>query len=80
MSALHFEERRNGSIEAMLGAVTVATIVEVDHPPARGAFTMLLPPWAQVWEFAESADAAKDVVRKRVEAWLQAAGLKGSGS
>lgn len=75
MSRVHFEERRDGRTDIMLGVVTVGVIVAVDHPELRAAWMLVLPPWAQRWSFELDTEAAKDTARRRVAEWIEIAGL-----
>jgi hypothetical protein len=76
-SPLIFEDRRDGRIDAMLGAITVGCIVPIDHTENRAAYTFALPP-TRGFLFARSIDRAKAKLKVLTADWLKAADLRGA--
>lgn len=72
---VHFEERRDGRTDAMLGIVTVGTVIAIDHPELRAAWAVDLPGCPKPWRPAADAEAAKHALIKAAHDWLRAAGL-----
>jgi hypothetical protein len=75
-SPLIFEDRRDGRVDAMLGAVPVGAIYPVDHPRNRVVFTFVLPLLEIRMRGARDTERAKRSLTALTEQWLEAAGLR----
>jgi hypothetical protein len=73
-SPLVFEDRRDGRIDAMLGAVAIGSIVPIDHPTNRAAYTFALPP-GRGFRFVRDSDKAKHSLLVLTREWLKSAGV-----
>lgn len=70
-----FEDRRDGRIDAMLGAIAVGSIMPIDHPKVRAGYLFALPPMHGM-KFVRDTESAKRALTRHTREWLQAAGLK----
>lgn len=75
MSAVAFEERRDGRTDVMLGVVPVGTIMPLDHPEVRTVWWITLPSAPVHPRGAADTDSAKAAATRAVNNWLHAAGL-----
>ncbi len=74
-SPLVFEDRRDGRIDAMLGAIPIGSIYPIEHPRNRVVFTFLLPLFERRMQGARDSDAAKRALTAITRQWLEAAGI-----
>lgn len=74
-SPLIFEDRSDGRVDAMLGAITVGSIFPIDHPRARAGYLFALPPKPPM-RFVRDLETAKLALVRCAREWLQAAGLR----
>jgi hypothetical protein len=76
MSALHFESRSDGRLDAMLGAICVGQIWDFDHPTYKSIWFVEVMSARTSWQPAINTEAAKHAVTQKVSVWLKAAGLR----
>lgn len=75
MGVVHFEDRKDGRTDIMLGVVAVGAIMPVDHAEYRVVWSLTLPSCPAHFRGAPDADGAKAGAIRAVRDWLQAAGL-----
>ena len=75
MSAVRYEDRPLGRIDALFGVIPIGCIIPLDHPRARVAWQFFLPPSHGGPRPASDTETAKRALERRAAQWLEAAGL-----